>query len=165
MYAQARGTFNSPRGLRSKREDKDRLDVSRGRTRSRRRSSSTLLAHQPLGRRMNAGSPPPSACHVLAVQCASRQDPAIRFFTARDESGDLLGCGSAQAAGRRSRRDQVDAHSRRGAWKRGRLRPNSTRLNKRSASGRDDPGAASWKRAMAPCSRPPTGSCRGSHGL
>ena len=40
---------------------------------------------------MNAGSPP-SACHVLAADALD--DPAIRFFTARDGGGMLLGCGA-----------------------------------------------------------------------
>ncbi len=40
---------------------------------------------------MRAGSPP-SACHVLPAD--SLKDPAIRFFTARDEDGSLLGCGA-----------------------------------------------------------------------
>ena len=40
---------------------------------------------------MNAGSPP-SACHVLAAEALV--DPAIRFFTVRDEAGALLGCGA-----------------------------------------------------------------------
>jgi putative acetyltransferase len=40
---------------------------------------------------MNAGSPP-SACHVLAADAL--EHPAIRFFTVRDEAGDLLGCGA-----------------------------------------------------------------------
>ena len=40
---------------------------------------------------MNAGSPP-SACHVLAADAL--KDPAIRFFTLRDEAGQLLGCGA-----------------------------------------------------------------------
>ena len=40
---------------------------------------------------MNAGSPP-SACHVLAVDAL--KDPAIRFFTLRDDAGRLLGCGA-----------------------------------------------------------------------
>ncbi len=40
---------------------------------------------------MNAGSPP-SACHVLAADALA--DPAIHFFTLRDEAGSLLGCGA-----------------------------------------------------------------------
>ena len=40
---------------------------------------------------MNAGSPP-SACHVLAADALN--DPAIRFFTVRDEAGRLVGCGA-----------------------------------------------------------------------
>ncbi len=40
---------------------------------------------------MRAGSPP-SACHVLPAD--SLKDAAIRFFTARDEDGILLGCGA-----------------------------------------------------------------------
>ena len=40
---------------------------------------------------MNAGSPP-SACHVLAADALN--NPAIRFFTVRDEAGRLLGCGA-----------------------------------------------------------------------
>ena len=40
---------------------------------------------------MNAGSPP-SACHVLAVEALD--DPAIRFFTVRDEARVVLGCGA-----------------------------------------------------------------------
>lgn len=40
---------------------------------------------------MNAGSPP-SACHVLAADAL--KDPAIRFFTMRDDAGRLLGCGA-----------------------------------------------------------------------
>ncbi|MEO6113299.1 MAG: GNAT family N-acetyltransferase [Sphingomicrobium sp.] len=40
---------------------------------------------------MNAGSPP-SACHVLAADALN--DPAIRFFTLRDDAGRLLGCGA-----------------------------------------------------------------------
>jgi putative acetyltransferase len=39
---------------------------------------------------MQAGSPP-SACHVLPVD--GLKDPAIRFFTLREE-GALLGCGA-----------------------------------------------------------------------
>ena len=48
-----------------------------------------LLAHHVA--EMNAGSPP-SACHVLAADALA--DPAIRFFTLRDEAGALLGCGA-----------------------------------------------------------------------
>lgn len=48
-----------------------------------------LLAHHVA--EMNAGSPP-SACHVLAADALA--DPAIRFFTVRDEAGALLGCGA-----------------------------------------------------------------------
>ena len=40
---------------------------------------------------MRAGSPP-SACHVLPAD--GLRDPAIRFFTVRDEAGTLLGCGA-----------------------------------------------------------------------
>lgn len=40
---------------------------------------------------MRAGSPP-SACHVLTAD--SLKDPTIRFFTARDVDGSLLGCGA-----------------------------------------------------------------------
>ena len=49
----------------------------------------TLLAQHVAA--MNAGSPP-SACHVLAADAL--KDPAIRFFTARDGGGMLLGCGA-----------------------------------------------------------------------
>ena len=40
---------------------------------------------------MTAGSPP-SSCHVLPVEALN--DPAIRFFTLREEGGTLLGCGA-----------------------------------------------------------------------
>ena len=40
---------------------------------------------------MTAGTPP-SACHVMPADALA--DPAIRFFTLRDESGALLGCGA-----------------------------------------------------------------------
>ncbi len=40
---------------------------------------------------MTAGSPP-SACHVLPAE--SLADPAIRFFSVRDQNGALLGCGA-----------------------------------------------------------------------
>ena len=40
---------------------------------------------------MNAGSPP-SACHVLAADALN--NPTIRFFTVRDQAGELLGCGA-----------------------------------------------------------------------
>ena len=45
---------------------------------------------------MNAGSPP-SACHVMHADAL--QDPAIRFFTVRDEGGALLGCGALKRLG------------------------------------------------------------------
>lgn len=45
---------------------------------------------------MNAGSPP-SACHVLHADALD--DPAIRFFTVRDEAGTLLGCGALKRLG------------------------------------------------------------------
>ena len=38
------------------------------------------------------GISPPEACHVLPA--ASLRDPAIRFFSARDEDGTLLGIGA-----------------------------------------------------------------------
>ena len=40
---------------------------------------------------MRAGSPP-SACHVLTADALD--DRAIRFFTVRDGTGELLGCGA-----------------------------------------------------------------------
>ena len=40
---------------------------------------------------MTAGTPP-SACHVMPADALA--DPAIRFFTVRDENGALLGCGA-----------------------------------------------------------------------
>ncbi len=40
---------------------------------------------------MTAGTPP-SACHVMPADALA--DPAIRFFTVRDEDGRLLGCGA-----------------------------------------------------------------------
>ncbi len=46
---------------------------------------------------MRAGSPP-SACHVLPVD--GLKDPAIRFFTLR-EDGTLLGCGALKRIGER----------------------------------------------------------------
>ena len=45
---------------------------------------------------MNAGSPP-SACHVMHADAL--QHPAIRFFTVRDEAGELLGCGALKRLG------------------------------------------------------------------
>ncbi len=48
-----------------------------------------LLAHHVA--EVNAGSHP-SACHVLAADALD--DPAIRFFTAREESNSLLGIGA-----------------------------------------------------------------------
>lgn len=38
---------------------------------------------------------PPSACHVLPVDALS--DPAIRFFSLRDEQGALLGVGALKS--------------------------------------------------------------------
>lgn len=35
---------------------------------------------------------PPSACHVMPADALA--DPAIRFFTLRDDAGTLLGCGA-----------------------------------------------------------------------
>jgi putative acetyltransferase len=40
---------------------------------------------------MIAGTPP-SACHVMPADALA--DPAIRFFTLRDDGGTLLGCGA-----------------------------------------------------------------------
>ena len=40
---------------------------------------------------MTAGTPP-SSCHVMPADALA--DPAIRFFTIRDENGVLLGCGA-----------------------------------------------------------------------
>ena len=40
---------------------------------------------------MTAGTPP-SACHVMPAGALA--DPAIRFFTVRDENSALLGCGA-----------------------------------------------------------------------
>ena len=40
---------------------------------------------------------PPSACHVLPAQLL--KSPDIRFFTVRDESGTLLGCGALKQLG------------------------------------------------------------------
>ncbi len=48
-----------------------------------------LLAHH--FAEMTAGTPP-SACHVMPVDALA--NPAIRFFTVRDENGILLGCGA-----------------------------------------------------------------------
>lgn len=48
-----------------------------------------LLAHH--FAEMTAGTPP-SACHVMPADALA--DPAIRFFTLRDGSGTLLGCGA-----------------------------------------------------------------------
>ena len=48
-----------------------------------------LLAHH--FAEMTAGNPP-SACHVMPADALA--DPAIRFFTVRDENGALLGCGA-----------------------------------------------------------------------
>ena len=45
---------------------------------------------------MNAGTPP-SACHVLPADGLA--DPAIRFFTLRDNGGMLLGCGALKRLG------------------------------------------------------------------
>lgn len=38
---------------------------------------------------------PPSACHVLPID--DLRDPAIRFFSLRDEAGTLLGVGALKA--------------------------------------------------------------------
>jgi len=43
------------------------------------------------------GNSPPEACHVLPA--AALADPAIRFFAARDEQGDLLGIGALKTIG------------------------------------------------------------------
>ena len=43
---------------------------------------------------MTAGSPP-SACHVMPA--GAMADPAICFFTVRDEAGALLGCGALRS--------------------------------------------------------------------
>lgn len=51
-----------------------------------------LLAHHVA--EINAGSPP-SACHVLAADALA--DPAIRFFSLRNEEGALLGIGALKA--------------------------------------------------------------------
>jgi putative acetyltransferase len=48
-----------------------------------------LLAHH--FAEMTAGTPP-SACHVMPADALA--DPAIRFFTVRDDDGTLLGCGA-----------------------------------------------------------------------
>ena len=40
---------------------------------------------------------PPSACHVLPVDAL--RDPAIRFFSLRDEPGTLLGIGALKTLG------------------------------------------------------------------
>ena len=58
---------------------------------------------------MTAGTPP-SACHVMPVDAL--RDPAIRFFTLRDNDGTLLGCGALKRLDARPWRDQVDAHRR-----------------------------------------------------
>jgi putative acetyltransferase len=52
----------------------------------------TLLAHH--FTEMRADSPP-EACHVLPSQ--SLRSPNIRFFTARDAAGEILGVGALQA--------------------------------------------------------------------
>ena len=48
-----------------------------------------LLAHH--FAEMTAGTPP-SACHVMPADALA--DPAIRFFTLRDDGDYLLGCGA-----------------------------------------------------------------------
>lgn len=49
----------------------------------------SLLAHH--FAEMTAGTPP-SVCHVMPADALA--SPAIRFFTLRDDSGTLLGCGA-----------------------------------------------------------------------
>jgi putative acetyltransferase len=53
-----------------------------------------LLAHH--FAEMTAGTPP-SACHVMPAEALA--DPAIRFFTLRDNGGTLLGCGALKRLG------------------------------------------------------------------
>ena len=66
---------------------------------------------------MRAGSPP-SACHVLPAD--GLRDPAIRFFTLREE-GELLGCGAlrrlAADHGEIKSMRTADAHLGRGVGK------------------------------------------------